>query len=439
MKNRMFAAVALAAGLFAGSAGAWEWPWHTIGKPATTPAESTGVTLGAPVPVTLGQPLAIDPPAEPAKVQQTVYLDTTSPPAQSTVRGVPSESPWVPALGAPVPVSPQTASPLVTVVSAPPPAPPPVDPYFVPPPPPIANPIPPPSSGFTGPGLFGCEWLGNTCGKGRSMFQSDHDFDGFISPVSNPFLFEDPRSLTELRPIMIYQTTPTNNPGLAGGGLWFIGTQGRVAITDRFSIVLNKMGFLYSDPEANPLDFHPEIGFAELWIGPKLTFWRDDKTGTIAAVGATIQIPAGSADNFQDTGKISVAPYISFAQVFLHDFHFMTTAGWTIGDNERTDYFYNSYHLDYDVGGLHKIYPLIELNWVYYSNNGGTLPINFEGRDLINFGAEDIAGENSLTVAFGARYKFSECLQTGLVMEFPLIRTKDLIDFRITADVIWRY
>src|SRR5437763_1184921 len=25
-------------------------------------------------------------------------------------------------------------------------------------------------------------------------FQSDHVFDGFISPVTNPFLFEDPRS-----------------------------------------------------------------------------------------------------------------------------------------------------------------------------------------------------------------------------------------------------
>ena len=35
---------------------------------------------------------------------------------------------------------------------------------------------------------------------GRTLFQSDHAFDGFISPVTNPFYFEDPRSLTELRP-----------------------------------------------------------------------------------------------------------------------------------------------------------------------------------------------------------------------------------------------
>lgn len=445
MKNGTLGAVALTAGLLASSASAWEWPWRTSDKPAAAPADSTGVTLGRAVPVTLGTPQPIDEPGEPARVQTAVYLDTTSPAAQSTVqstvRGVPAETPWVPALGAPQPASsqPTPSQPVFTVASAPPPPPPPVDPYFVPPPPPPGNPIPPPGSRFSGPGLLGCEWLGCTSGKGRSMFQSDHDFDGFISPVSNPFLFEDPRSLTELRPILIYQTTPTNNPAYAGGSIWFLGTQGRLAITDRLSIVMNKLGFVWSDPEANPLNAHPDVGFSELWIGPKLTFWRDDKTCTLAAAGVTFQIPTGNSEVFQDTGHLSVAPYITFAQGFLKDFHFMTTAGWTLSDNSRTQYFYNSYHLDYDVGGLHKIYPLIELNWVYYSNDGGSRPINFEGRDLINFGAEDISGANSLTFAFGARYKFSECLQTGLVMEFPLIHTRDLIDFRITADVIWRY
>ena len=37
-----------------------------------------------------------------------------------------------------------------------------------------------------------------------TWFKSDHVFDGFISPVTNPFLFEDPRSLTEVRPIFMY-------------------------------------------------------------------------------------------------------------------------------------------------------------------------------------------------------------------------------------------
>ena len=37
---------------------------------------------------------------------------------------------------------------------------------------------------------------------------SDHCFDRFISPISNPFFFEDPRSLTEVRGIFIDNSLP---------------------------------------------------------------------------------------------------------------------------------------------------------------------------------------------------------------------------------------
>src|SRR5262249_20160296 len=44
--------------------------------------------------------------------------------------------------------------------------------------------------------------------RDRLAFGSDCDFDDFVSPISNPFLAEDPRSLTELRPIFLWQTIP---------------------------------------------------------------------------------------------------------------------------------------------------------------------------------------------------------------------------------------
>ena len=48
-------------------------------------------------------------------------------------------------------------------------------------------------------------WKGGSGGEpagGRAcLVQSDHGFDNFISPVTNPSLFEDPRALTEVRPI----------------------------------------------------------------------------------------------------------------------------------------------------------------------------------------------------------------------------------------------
>ena len=37
---------------------------------------------------------------------------------------------------------------------------------------------------------------------------SDHCFDDFISPISNPFFFEDPRSLTEFRGIFLDNSLP---------------------------------------------------------------------------------------------------------------------------------------------------------------------------------------------------------------------------------------
>ena len=67
---------------------------------------------------------------------------------------------------------------------------------------------PPPAGGSS---WFGkCKELFSGCGigaasGGRCAFQSDHCFDSFISPVTNPFLFEDPRSLTEVRPIFMIQ------------------------------------------------------------------------------------------------------------------------------------------------------------------------------------------------------------------------------------------
>ena len=42
---------------------------------------------------------------------------------------------------------------------------------------------------------------------------SDHCFDRFISPLSNPFFFEDPRSLTEARAIFIDNKLPATLGG----------------------------------------------------------------------------------------------------------------------------------------------------------------------------------------------------------------------------------
>ncbi|MFN4258314.1 MAG: hypothetical protein ACK4RK_03400 [Gemmataceae bacterium] len=289
----------------------------------------------------------------------------------------------------------------------------------------------------TGAPLFGMAILGNYNG-----FRSDHCFDNFISPLSNPFLFEDPRALTEVRPIFLYQGSASSNPLLAGGDLVWFGAQARVAITDRLSFVIQKFGWQWLESHVPGIESH--VGFSEIFMGPKYTFLRSESTGSVGAVGLQFQIPAGPQKVFQNTGDLSLNPYISFAQNFLKSsygsFNAMASTGVNVrADNKRSEYYWASLHLDYDVANAHKIYPLIELNWYHYTRSGKVWPLDFEGRDLINFGSTNVAGNNNVNMAAGVRYKFSEAAQLGFGVEFPLAGRRDLLDYRIMVDFIVRY
>jgi hypothetical protein len=278
----------------------------------------------------------------------------------------------------------------------------------------------------------------------RALFRSDHCFDGFISPVSNPFFFEDPRSLTEIRPIFMYQAAPSKNYIFRGGDIEWFGTQARLALTDRLSLVVSELGGIWLEPHNHINGFEPHSGFSELHLGPKYTFIRSEDTRTLLAAGLTFAIPAGPSKVFQDTGNLSLVPYISFGQNFLRSsfgsFNFLNTTGYSLGvDNKRTDYLFSSFHLDYDILNAHRIYPLIELNWFHFTEAGNARPLGFEGRDLVNFGSTGVSGADNVSLAFGARYKFSEWAQTGIAAEFPLNGRHDLMDFRLTIDFILRY
>jgi hypothetical protein len=116
---------------------------------------------------------------------------------------------------------------------------------------------------------------------GHCAFQSDCCFPALASPVTNPFLFEDPRALTEVRPIWFHQGLPGSSiPG--GGYSGFFGTQARLAITEHWSFVLNELGFTYLHPDSPPPGFSDSTGFAQISLGPKWTFYRCPDTGTVA-------------------------------------------------------------------------------------------------------------------------------------------------------------
>ncbi|MFK8113650.1 MAG: hypothetical protein AB8B91_15720, partial [Rubripirellula sp.] len=72
--------------------------------------------------------------------------------------------------------------------------------------------------------------------------KSDPCFDDFISPMINFVFFEDPRNLTEVRPIFVTHSVPdVIGSGVpAGGSIQLFALQFRVALTARLSLIAVK-------------------------------------------------------------------------------------------------------------------------------------------------------------------------------------------------------
>ena len=280
-------------------------------------------------------------------------------------------------------------------------------------------------------------------GEQGEWFKSDHAFDGFISPVTNPFLFEDPRSLTEIRPIFIYQRIPNNQKDFLGGNVSFFGTQARLAITERLSFTINKLGGVWLNPNsASPID--GDGGFAEVWFGPKYTFVRDFDTGSLLAGGLQFQVPVGSKDVFQNSGGLSIVPYATYGRKLFKDFSWgsfntLVNGGYSFATSRaRSDYLYVNGHLDWDVMNWGRFYPLLETTYTVTTSNGNSYPIGAEGRDLFNFGGQ-AKGHGLWTGAAGARFKITENAQLGGAFEVPLAGNRDLFRYRVTFDFILRF
>jgi hypothetical protein len=341
----------------------------------------------------------------------------------------------------------------------PPPIPPPTTSYA---PPPVPPPGPPPSGdlGFNAGVAVDrplketfwekCSgWCGHlfhsTSGCSEGLFRSDQGFNEFfISPVTNPFYFADPRALTEVRPIFIYQHASNNNPVTGGGSSEFFGLQGSVAICEHFSFVFDKVGFVALQPNITGGDFVKATGVSELMLGPKWTFWRSPCTRTVAALGVNFDIPLGPHKVFQDTGTLAIDPYFTIAQgIDLRSFgslNLMGELGYDFSvDDKRSEFAHSSFHIDYDVVNNHHWFPLFETNWYHYTRNGNQQPLTFEGTDLVNFGSRGVAGQTIVTLGPGLRYKFCEGIQAGAAAEWAVTNHTGISDFRLTFDLIFRY
>lgn len=260
------------------------------------------------------------------------------------------------------------------------------------------------------------------------MFESDHEFDGFIEPVTNPVFFEDPRSRTRLRALFINQMIPENSL-LQGGDFQVYAAQLTVALNERVTFIAQKDGYINLQSDLLPDDG----GWADLATGLKYVFIRDTCNQFLVSGGFLYEWAQGSGDVFQGNGD-GMWNFFLTAGKEIDDYHFIGTVGWHLPNNpnqESTSLFY-SLHADREIAdGLYAIW---EMNGISYTKSGNRFAgISTEGGDLINLGASNVAGNFFLSTAFGGAYKFSEALQLAAAWEVPLTSREDLMDSRTTV------
>lgn len=303
-----------------------------------------------------------------------------------------------------------------------------------------ATPVPPPACGAN---MGGCCSEGDSglLGLGGGLLgfikPSDTCFSNFISPISNPLFFEDPRTLSEVRLIFANHWLPQNNPVFQGGQAQYLAMQARVALTERLSFIATKDGYIWMDPD-NPGAGNPD-GWADIAAGLKYNLIRDVENQHVLSVGTTFELPVGSNHVFEGRGTGEFHLFATNGIALTPKSHWLSATGFRLPTNTaaRSQMWYWSNHYDYNIWG--KWYAVGEVNWFHWMQSGNALPVNFEGGDLFNLGATNVAGNNMVTMAVGARRKLWNMSELGVGYELPVTARQDVMSSRLYIDLILRY
>ena len=260
---------------------------------------------------------------------------------------------------------------------------------------------------------------------------SDHCFDCFISPMTNPVYFEDPRTLSEARFIYARHKVPIT----AGGGeINVFALQLRAAINDRLSIIATKDGFLTS---SNPLI---NDGWADVNVGLKYNLFKDPASQRILSTGVTYELPVGSTRALQGNGDGVFHLFMTGGTQIGNNGHWISAGGWVLPTDpgDESQWMYWSNHLDRRLGNS-NFYGFYEANWYHWLDSGaGGIP-GIEGGDFFNFGSTNVTGNDIITNALGVKYKPSANTEVGVAWEVPVTKRRDVLDNRLTFDFILRY
>ena len=265
----------------------------------------------------------------------------------------------------------------------------------------------------------------------RLLLPSDACFDNFISPMTNPVFFEDPRNLTEARLIFFNHKVPL---AAGGGDVQLYAMQLRAKLSENVSLIATKDGYIDSD---NPLI---EPGWADLAAGLKFNLIKDPQCQQLLSGGFTFELPTGEARALQGNGNGELNLFTTYGQQVGARSHWISAAGLRIPMNTTDESMsgYWSNHFDYMLRP--GFYWLAEANWYHWLQAGLDGPIpGIEGLDVINLGNPGVAGNDILTAATGFKFKRNNRNELGIAFEFPITERRDIIDNRLTLDWIIRY
>ena len=240
---------------------------------------------------------------------------------------------------------------------------------------------------------------------------TDTRFTNFISPMTNPVYFEDPRTLTEARVIFLNHWLPQS---LGGSDLQLLAVQARAALTKRLSIIATKDGYIWSGGSGPPI-----TGWANVNLGLKYNLYADANRQQLLSIGTRFELVNGSVPALQHIGTGLFDIFMTGGTQIGTYSHFVSAAGFRLptDPNVQNDQFYWSFHLDRRLPTV-PLYGLLELNWYKWLNsNAGGIP-GVGGLDLFNLGSSGVAGQNIVTGAVGAKYKLSALNEIGIAWEY---------------------
>jgi hypothetical protein len=251
--------------------------------------------------------------------------------------------------------------------------------------------------------------------------------------MTNPVYFEDPRNLTEARVIFLNNQVP--GAVLGGGPVQLLATQLRAALTERLSVIATKDGYIFAGDDSPPLE-----GWANVALGLKYNFYANAARQELLSAGVRVEMPTGSYSNMQgNSGSSQFDMFLTGGKQLGERSHIESAAGFRLpaDPNDLNQQFYWSLHLDRRLANR-PIYGLLEFNWYHWMSDVQGGP-TFGGLDLWNLGSDEVAGTNIVTGAFGLKWKPRSSIEAGVCWEVPLTARRDILDNRITADLIWRY